>query len=45
VWMNLGHGGAGWSMACGTARALADQVSGATPEFDVTGSSPQRFGL
>ena len=45
VWLNLGHGGAGWSMACGTARALADQVSGAAPGIDATGSSPQRFGL
>ncbi len=45
VWLNLGHGGAGWSMACGTARVLADQLSGATPGIDATGSSPQRFGL
>lgn len=45
VWLNLGHGGAGWSMACGTARALADQLSGNPAAIDVTGSSPQRFGL
>ncbi|WP_382324383.1 FAD-dependent oxidoreductase [Hydrogenophaga sp. UC242_53] len=45
VWLNLGHGGAGWAMACGTARALADQLSGRSAEIDITGSSPQRFGL
>lgn len=45
VWLNVGHGGAGWSMACGTARALADQMAGATPAIDAAGSSPQRFGL
>ncbi|MDR7092508.1 FAD-dependent oxidoreductase [Hydrogenophaga laconesensis] len=45
VWLNLGHGSAGWSMACGTARALADQMSGATPGIDLTSSSPLRFGV
>lgn len=45
VWLNLGHGGAGWSIACGTARALADHMAGATPGIDTAGSSPQRFGL
>lgn len=45
VWLNLGHGGAGWSMACGTARVLADQLSGATPAIDAASSSPQRLGL
>lgn len=45
VWLNLGHGAAGWAMACGTARVLADQLSGQSPEIDTTGSSPQRFGL
>lgn len=45
VWLNLGHGAAGWAMACGTARALADQMSGRAPEIDATDSSPARFGL
>jgi D-amino-acid dehydrogenase len=45
VWLNLGHGAAGWAMACGTARALADQLSGKSPDIDITGSLPRRFGL
>ena len=45
VWVNLGHGSAGWAMACGTARALADQLASRSPDIDVSGSSPQRHGL
>lgn len=45
VWVNVGHGTAGWAMACGTARALADQLAGRAAELDTTGTSPQRFGL
>lgn len=45
VWLNLGHGPAGWSMACGTARAVADQLAGRPPAINTEGSSPQRFGL
>lgn len=39
LWLNLGHGASGWCLSCGSARALADLVSGQTPELDVT-----RFG-
>jgi D-amino-acid dehydrogenase len=28
VWINAAHGGHGWAMACGSARLLADQLSG-----------------
>jgi D-amino-acid dehydrogenase len=45
VWVNLGHGPAGWSMACGSARVLADQLAGRDTDIDVNGCSPQRFGL
>ena len=45
LWLNLGHGNSGWSMACGSARALADQLRGTTPDIDVTVYSPARFGL
>lgn len=27
IWVNIGHGGQGWSLACGAARWLADQVA------------------
>lgn len=45
VWLNLGHGASGWSMACGGARALADRLQGREPEVDLAGFAPQRFGL
>ncbi|WP_066271394.1 FAD-dependent oxidoreductase [Hydrogenophaga palleronii] len=45
VWLNIGHGAAGWSMACGSARALADRLAGRDADIAITGCSPQRFGL
>lgn len=43
VWLNLGHGSIGWTMACGSARALADQILGRTPEIELTPYSPTRL--
>ncbi|MDP3540159.1 MAG: D-amino acid dehydrogenase [Azonexus sp.] len=34
LWLNTGHGTLGWTMACGSAAALADQMSGRRPEPD-----------
>jgi len=34
LWLNTGHGTLGWTMACGSAAALADLMSGALPEPD-----------
>ena len=34
LFLNTGHGTLGWTMACGSAAALADIVSGRTPEPD-----------
>ncbi len=34
VWLNIGHGAHGWTLASGSARLLADQMSGATPPVD-----------
>ncbi len=31
LWLNTGHGALGWTLACGSARLLADLLSGATP--------------
>ena len=28
LWLNTGHGTLGWTMACGSARVVADQISG-----------------
>jgi D-amino-acid dehydrogenase len=43
VWLNLAHGHNGWSMACGAARVLADQISGRPTEIDATKLNPCRF--
>ncbi len=37
LWLNLGHGSSGWALACGSARALADQILGHVPELDMRG--------
>ena len=37
LWLNLGHGSSGWALACGSARALADQIAGRAPELDMQG--------
>jgi len=43
VWLNLGHGGAGWAMACGSARLLADTVIGRAPAVDMDGLGLERL--
>ncbi|MGE0349794.1 FAD-dependent oxidoreductase [Hydrogenophaga sp.] len=45
VWLNLGHGRAGWSMACGSARAVADQLAGRDTDMELSGCSPRRYDL
>ena len=32
LFLNTGHGTLGWTMACGSGQALADMVSGKTPD-------------
>jgi D-amino-acid dehydrogenase len=34
LFLNTGHGTLGWTMGCGSGRAIADIVSGRTPELD-----------
>jgi D-amino-acid dehydrogenase len=43
VWLNLGHGGSGWALACGSARVLAEQISGREAPLDVAGLSMARL--
>jgi D-amino-acid dehydrogenase len=40
LYLNTGHGTLGWTMAAGSARVLADLISGRTPDVDLNG-----FGL
>jgi len=35
VWLNLGHGGSGWALACGSARVLADRIGGRPAAIDL----------
>jgi D-amino-acid dehydrogenase len=41
--VNTGHGTLGWTMACGSARVLADQLSGRTPDIDATDLALTRY--
>lgn len=41
--LNTGHGTLGWTMGVGSGRAVADLVSGKTPEVDLTGFGIDRF--
>ena len=43
VWLNLGHGSSGWAMACGSARVLADCISGRAPPLDISRLSVARL--
>ena len=40
VWLNLGHGASGWTLACGSARVLAEAIAGREAPLDVS-----RLGL
>ncbi len=43
LFLNTGHGTLGWTMACGSARVIADLVAGRSPEIDLTGLGLDRF--
>ena len=44
LFLNTGHGSLGWTMGCGSGRAIADIVSGLQPEVDFafTGMTPRK---
>ena len=42
LFFNSGHGHMGWTMACGTARIVADLMSGRMPELDLEGLTLRR---
>jgi len=41
--LNTGHGTLGWTMACGSGRALADLLSGKKPEIDTSELALSRY--
>lgn len=43
VWLNLGHGSSGWALSCGSARVLADLMSGRDPGIDLEGLGVERL--
>ncbi len=38
LWFNTGHGHMGWTMACGSSRAVSDLILGRQPEHDLRGN-------
>jgi D-amino-acid dehydrogenase len=42
LYYNTGHGHVGWTMACGSARMLADLIDGRRPDIDPTPYAPSR---
>lgn len=44
LYINTGHGTLGWTMACGSGRAIADIVTGKMPDIDVADLSLARYG-
>ncbi len=42
LYFNTGHGHMGWTMACGSARVVADLIAGRAPEIDLAGMTPDR---
>jgi D-amino-acid dehydrogenase len=44
VFVNIGHGSNGWTMAAGSGKVLADIVSGYAPDIDMDGLTLSRYG-
>jgi D-amino-acid dehydrogenase len=36
LYLNVGHGALGWTLACGSAALLADQIAGRPPTIDAS---------
>ena len=44
LFVNIGHGAAGWAMAAGSGKILADLMSRQPPEIDLDGLTLARYG-
>jgi D-amino-acid dehydrogenase len=42
-YLDTGHGTLGWTMSCGSGKAVADLISGVEPEIDMSGLGIERF--
>ncbi len=43
IWLNVGHGGSGWALACGSARLVADDIAGRTTPIGLDGLGIERL--
>ena len=43
LYLATGHGTLGWTMAAGTGRVMADLISGAKPQIDMSGLTIERY--
>ena len=43
LYLATGHGTLGWTMAAGTARVMADLISGRAPQIDLAGLTIERY--
>jgi D-amino-acid dehydrogenase len=43
LWVNTGHGHLGWTMAAGSAKLLADLISGESPSINAVPYDLDRF--
>ena len=43
VWLNLGHGSSGWALSCGSARVLAELLSGRPAPIDTSALGLERL--
>ncbi|MFB9981958.1 D-amino acid dehydrogenase [Mesorhizobium kowhaii] len=43
LYLNTGHGTLGWTMACGSAKVLADIISSRVPDIDVRDLAQERY--
>ncbi|MER9231325.1 D-amino acid dehydrogenase [Mesorhizobium sp. M0622] len=43
LYLNTGHGTLGWTMACGSAKVLADIISSRVPDINISNLGPERY--
>lgn len=43
LWLNCGHGSSGWTLGCGSARAVADLIGSLPAEIDLSAFGMQRL--
>jgi len=41
LWLNLGHGALGFTLACGSGQVLAELIGQHVPSIDMQGLSPR----